>query len=99
MSERTTPGATDGDEWDIPLGGLAGLSRVQLERTHLEAAVAEVRFLSVRSELPEDEAVSIWKQLGQDTFPVFETHVQNILNVTVGPQGATQSTDAQRGWV
>jgi uncharacterized protein (TIGR04255 family) len=90
MTERTTPGATDGDEWDIPLGGLAGLSRVQLERTHLEAAVAE---------LPEDEAVSIWKQLGQDTFPVFETHVQNILNVTVGPRGATQSTDAQRGWV
>jgi uncharacterized protein (TIGR04255 family) len=90
---------THRDEWDRPLGGLAGLARVRLERTHLEAAVAEVRFLATRSELPESDAVSIWEGLGQATFPVFEKHVQNIVNLIVSPRGASQSTGVQHGWV
>lgn len=99
MNTKMTEGRSPRSEWDQPIGGLQGLTRVRLERTHLEAAVAEVRFLATLSELPEQHAVSIWKGLGQATFPVFEKHVQNIVNLTVTPQGASQSTEAQHGWM
>ncbi len=99
MSTETAEGHAHRDEWDRPLGGLKGLARVRLERTHLEAAIAEVRFLAIRSELPEQDAVSIWQGLGQAIFPVFDKHVQNIVNLAVSPQGASQSTEVQHGWV
>ncbi len=99
MSAETTRARTRDDEWDRPLGGLGGLARVRLERTHLEAAVAEVRFIGARSELPEREAISIWEGLGKEAFPIFEKHVQNIVSLTVSPTGASQSTEVQQGWV
>jgi hypothetical protein len=97
MSTETTEGRARRDEWDRPLGGLKGLARVRLERTHLEAAIAEVRFLATRSELPEQDAVSIWQSLGQAMFPIFDKHVQNIVSLAATPQGASQSTEVQHG--
>lgn len=98
MPAETTEGRAERDEWDYPLGGLDGLTRVRLERTHLEAAVAEVRFTTT-AELSEQDAISIWQRLGQETFPLFGNHVQNIVNLTVGPQGASQVTEEQQGWL
>ncbi|MDQ4489348.1 TIGR04255 family protein [Sinomonas sp. ASV486] len=89
----------DSDEWDEPLGGIRGMGPVTLERTHLEAAIGEVRFSSDRSELPEREAEAIWVGLGRDSLPVFEKHTQSVVSVTVGPQGASQTVEEQRGWV
>jgi uncharacterized protein (TIGR04255 family) len=92
---------TEVDEFDTPLGGIDGLSRLQLERTHMEVAVAEVRFLpTVESEsLPEDVAVAVWKGLGQTLFPVFERHSMNNFSLMVTPNGADSSMRAQHGWV
>lgn len=88
-----------GDQWDRPLGGVRGMGRVRLERTHLEAAIGEVRFSSSRSELPEREAQTIWEGLGQESLPVFERHTQSVVSVTVGPQGTSQTVEEQHGWV
>lgn len=87
------------DEWDSPLGGLKGLSRVHLERTHLEAAVAEVRFVGDRPSITEGDAVAIWDGLGRHEFPIFEKHIQDTLNVTITPQGAVQQHQADQGWI
>jgi uncharacterized protein (TIGR04255 family) len=87
------------DEWDVPLGGLQGLARVMLERTHVEAAVAEVRFVSDHRELPESAAVEVWKALGTENFPVFEPSNQVMVTLTIGPEGPQQSQHAQQGWL
>jgi uncharacterized protein (TIGR04255 family) len=98
MPTKTTEGPAERDEWDRPLGNLDGLARVRLERTHLEAAVAEVRF-TTNAELSEQHAISIWQSLGEASFPAFGKHVQNIVNLTVNPHGSSQVTEEQRGWV
>jgi uncharacterized protein (TIGR04255 family) len=87
------------DEWDRPLGGLEGLARVRLERTHLEAAVAEVRFVAGRPAVSEADAAAVWEGLGSETFPIFEPHVQNTVNMTITPQGAVQQHETEQGWV
>ncbi len=87
------------DEFDKPLGGLTGGARVLLERTHMEAAVAEVRFVPGRDELPEASAVAVWNALGKDRLPIFERHAVSTVNLTVTPNGADQTTQAQHGWV
>jgi hypothetical protein len=48
------------DAYDVPLGGLTGLARVRFERTHMEAAAAEVRFVANRDELTENDAKRMW---------------------------------------
>lgn len=87
------------DEWDIPLGGLQGLARVMLERTHVEAAVAEVRFVAEQGELPESVATKVWKALGPEKFPVFEPANQVMVNLTITPEGTQQTQQAQVGWL
>ena len=87
------------DEWDVPLGGLQGLARVMLERTHVEAAVAEVRFVSDQGELPESIATEIWKALGTENFPIFEPANQVMVTLTITPEGPQQSQHAQQGWL
>ena len=98
MSTKTTEDHAQRDEWDRPLGSLDGLARVRLDRTHLEAAVAEVRF-TTNADLSEQDAISIWQELGEDSFPVFAKHVQNVVKLTLGPQGASQVTEEQHGWL
>jgi len=87
------------DEFDTPLAGLPASERQVLGQTHMEAAVAEVRFVSDRTELPEAEAIEIWTALGSDEFPVFEKSALSSLNLTVTPDGANSSTTRQEGWV
>lgn len=90
------------DEFDVPLGGLTALSRLQLGRTHMEAAVAEVRFVPTpgRDALPEATAVAVWKGLGgRKAFPVFERHTMNAISLVVTPDGADSSAQVQHGWV
>ena len=88
------------DEFDVPLGGLVGMQRVQLGRTHMEAAAAEVRFVASRSELSDADAKRIWALLGTDAWPVFEPHEQKVVNVVLGPGGlAQQAEQSQSGWV
>lgn len=87
------------DEWDVPLGGLQGLARVMLERTHVEAAVAEVRFVSDHGELPESVATEVWKALGTENFPIFEPANQVMFTLTITPEGPQQSQQAQQGWL
>jgi uncharacterized protein (TIGR04255 family) len=95
------PARTDIDEFDTPLGGIDGRSRLKLERTYMEAAVAEVRFLPTNEieSLPEDIAVTVWKGLGQTRFPVFERHSMNNFSLMVTPNGANSSMRAQHGWI
>ncbi|MGE4115868.1 MAG: TIGR04255 family protein [Candidatus Nanopelagicales bacterium] len=87
------------DEYDVPLGGLISSQRLAFNRTHLEAVVAEVRFVASREEVTEAEAVAVWKQVGADLLPVFERTSLNTLTVTVTPGGADQHTVQQQGWV
>jgi uncharacterized protein (TIGR04255 family) len=95
------PTKTNIDEFDTPLGGITGISRLRLERTQMEVAVAEVRFLptSESESLAEDVAITVWKGLGQTRFPVFERHSMNNLSLMVTPNGADSSMRAQHGWV
>lgn len=94
MNEKTN------DEFDVPLGGLRPASRMVFTRTHLEAAVGEVRFLSGRNELDEHDAVSIWSALGgPEALPLFERTSLNTWNLQVTPDGADQSMLVQHGWV
>lgn len=87
------------DEWDIPLGGLPGLARVQLGRTHVEAAVAEVRFVGGQHQLPEAAAAEVWEGLGPDAFPVFEPSTQTIMTFTITPNGPVPTQESQQGWL
>ena len=87
------------DEFDVPLGGLLQSDRQVLGETHIEAAVAEVRFIASRTELPESEAVAVWHALGAETYPIFEKSALNSWNITVTPDGAGSSTTRQDGWV
>ena len=87
------------DEFDTPLAGLPASERQVLGQTHMEAAVAEVRFVSDRTDLPEAEAVQIWNALGPEEFPVFEKSTLSSLNLTVTPDGAGGTTTKQEGWV
>lgn len=90
----------DVDEFDVPLGGLRAPQRIMLTRTHIEAAVGEVRFLSDRNELTESDAVSIWNALGgADSLPLFERTSLNTWNLQVTPEGADHSMSVQHGWV
>lgn len=90
------------DEFDIPLGGLDLLTRISFERTHVEAAIAEVRFIPSDSDesLSEKNAVAVWVGLGgKDAFPVFERQSINIVSLTLTPDGADSSSKAQYGWM
>lgn len=87
------------DEWDVPLGGLPGLARVRLERTHVEGAVAEVRFVSDLTDLPESVAAQVWEALGTDLFPVFEPSTQMIVTIEITPEGPVPVQDSQQGWL
>lgn len=99
--EQPASGALYGpvDEWDVPLGGLQGQTRVMLGRTYLEAAVAEVRFVAGQRELAEAAAAQVWEQLGTDKFPVFEPSSQVIMTVTITPSGAVPTQESQQGWL
>lgn len=87
------------DRWDEPLGGITGQSGLVYERTHIEVAVAEIRFVRGGDELDEADAARIWQSLGTDEFPIFEPHKQHVVNVTITPQGAQQVTEVQQGWL
>lgn len=93
--------STDVDEFDTPLGGIAGLPRLLLERTQMEVAVAEVRFLptSESDSLPEDIAIAVWKGFGQTRFPVFERHSMSNFSLMVTVNGTDSSLRAQHGWI
>jgi len=97
QSSSDVPEGTD--EWDVPLGGLQGLARVMLERTHVEAAVAEVRFVSDHSELPESVATVVWEAFGTEDFPIFEPANQVMVTLTITPEGPQQAQQAQQGWL
>ena len=86
------------DEFDKPLGASRAAPGCSFERTHMEAAVAEVRFVPGRDELPEASAVAVWNALGKDRLPIFERHAVSTVNLTVTPNGADQTTQAQHGW-
>ena len=94
-------GVTDDqfDEFDVPLGGLDRLSRVKFERTHLEGAAAEVRLVPAKAELSEADAVRVWEGLGKDSFPIFDRHAMNFLNLTLTPSGHQQTQESQVGWI
>ena len=100
MVNERVPGVPHGptDEWDIPLGGIPGMTRLLLERTHVEAAAAEVRFVSDNTELPQEHAAAAWEALGIDRFPVFEPSTQTMMTLTMTPQGPVQTQQSQRGW-
>lgn len=97
--ERSTEMLDGTDAWDVPLGGLSGLERVILGRTHVEAAVAEIRFVTDHRELPEPVAAQIWEGLGTDRYPVFEPSTQMVVNIEITPQGPVQSQSSQQGWL
>ena len=87
------------DEFDAPLGGLPSSGRQVLGETHIEAAVAEVRFVASRTELPEAEAAEVWRALGSEAYPIFEKSALNTWNITVTPDGAGSTSARQDGWV
>lgn len=87
------------DAFDQPLGGLTGMPRLKLSRTHMEAAIAEVRFVPGGDALPEDVAAAVWDGLGRDALPVFESHSVNTVSLAVSPQGADSTTQVEHGWV
>lgn len=94
------PATTGTDEWDVPLGGLTGMRRVRLERTQIEAATAEARFLSNKQSLPEHTAAEIWEDLGgSDAHPHFEATEQVVWTVPVAPPGAPAASQSQHGWM
>jgi len=49
------------DEFDRPLGGLEGMRRIRFDRTQMEGAAAEIRFLPGKPELTEADAVHVWR--------------------------------------
>jgi uncharacterized protein (TIGR04255 family) len=88
------------DEWDLPLGGLPRASRIKFDRTHMEAAVAEVRFVSEQVSLDRSVAAHVWEALGPNLFPMFEPSRQVLANIELGPDGA--EVPSQRfldGWL
>lgn len=87
------------DEWDVPLGGLPGLSRVLLGRTHIEGAAAEVRFVSDQREVSETVARQVWEGLGTDVFSVFEPSTQMIVNIEITQQGPIPTQTSAQGWL
>lgn len=87
------------DEWDVPLGGLPGLSRVLLGRTHIEGAAAEVRFVSDQREVSESVARRVWEGLGTDVFSVFEPTTQMIVNIEITQQGPVPTQNSAQGWL
>ena len=87
------------DQWDLPLGGLRQHASVRLERTQLEAAVAEVRFVTERTTLDQSVAAAVWDALGPDTYPVFEPSVQFLASVEFSPEGAVPSQQRLDGWL
>lgn len=88
------------DEWDVPLGGIAQLPRMVYDRTQMEVAAADIRFvLTEGCEIREVAATHIWEALGRDEFPIFESHKQQMMNVKLSPDGAEQSIDVQQGWL
>lgn len=90
----------DFDEFDVPLGGLPAVAPLRLERTHLEAAAAEVRFLPVTAELSEADAVRVWDGLGRESeLPIFERQTMNMVSLTVTPTGHQQTLENQAGWI
>ena len=91
--------ADERDEFDTPLAGLPSSNRQVLGETHIEAAVAEVRFVADRTELPESEAIQVWRALGPEDYPVFEKSALNSWNLTVTPDGAGGTSARQDGWV
>lgn len=87
------------DGFDVPLGGLVSLGHIKFDRTHLEAAVAEVRMLTTEREISETEAVRIWEALGKEGLPIFERQTKNLVSLTVTPTGHQQTQDNQHGWI
>lgn len=87
------------DEFDKPLGGLEGLKRIRFERTQMEGAAVEIRFLPGKPELTEADAVQVWEGMDKGTLPVFERQTMNVVNLTLKPTGHDQTHEVQQGWV
>lgn len=89
------------DKWDLPLGDLKQqASSIRLERTHVEAAVAEVRFVSDRTELDQSVAAAVLDALGSEAYPVFEPTAQFSATVEFTPGGGTvPSQERIDGWL
>lgn len=87
------------DEFDRPLGGLTGNRRTRFDHTQIEGAAVEVRFLPVKAELTEADAVHVWKEMDTEALPVFERQAMNVVNLTLKPTGHDQSHEVQQGWV
>jgi uncharacterized protein (TIGR04255 family) len=75
------------------------MTRMALLTTHMEAAIAEVRFVPGREDLPEAAARAVWAAVGQERFTVFDRHSVNAFNVTVTPKGPETVTQVQHGWL
>lgn len=88
------------DQWDVPLGGIAMLPRMVYDRTQMDVAAADIRFvLTEGCEIQEAAATRIWESLGTDEFPIFESHKQQMMGVKFSPEGAEPSIDVQQGWL
>lgn len=87
------------DEWDVPLGGVTAQPRMFYERTHMEVAAADIRFVVPSQEISEAAAEDIWDALGRDEFPIFEAHKQQMVSLQVSPAGAEQTVQIQQGWL
>ena len=87
------------DEFDRPLGGLEGMRRIRFDRTQMEGAAAEIRFLPGKPELTEADAVHVWEGLDKAALPIFERQTMNVVNLTLKPTGHDQTHEVQQGWV
>lgn len=87
------------DEWDVPLGGIARQPRMVYERTQMDVAAADIRFVIGGQDVSEEAAALIWDSLGRDEFPIFEPHKQQMMSVQLTPAGAEQSVEIQQGWL
>jgi len=88
------------DEFDVPFGDLPTFGRIRLTQNQIVVVNAEARFAREGGALPEADAKKIWKKLGSENFPYFEPTEQNLVNLVLTQDGATnQSKEVIKGWV
>jgi len=75
------------------------MRRIRFDRTQMEGAAAEIRFLPGKPELTEADAVHVWEGLDKAALPIFERQTMNVVNLTLKPTGHDQTHEVQQGWV
>lgn len=88
----------DLDAFDTPLGGLPSMGGVELGRTFVVAASAEVRFISSDLTITNEMAEQIRQGIGAEDLPQVEATQMGLVNIVVTPNGATQQTETHQGW-